>query len=100
MRELNARLAVLTTEVSQNILSEANDLAIVVDSREELTGLSEQRIDAAAEAAESRGIPGKFIIPLLNTSGQPVLASLQNRSLRQRVFKTSLSRGSRGGDFT
>lgn len=99
MRELNAEIAVLETQVSQNILSEANELAIVVNSREELTGLSEGRIDAAGEAAEARGLNGQFVLPLLNTSGQPALANLQNRALRERIHTTSLSRGSRGGEF-
>ncbi|MDG2250948.1 MAG: M3 family metallopeptidase [Gammaproteobacteria bacterium] len=99
MKELNAQIAVLETQFSQNILSEVNDLAIVVDTREELTGLSEARKDAAAEEAAERGLNGKFVIPLLNTSGHPTLVRLQNRDLRERIHKTSLSRGSRGGEF-
>ena len=99
MKELNAEIAVLETEFSQNILSEVNDVAIVVTSREELTGLSDARIEAAAQEAVSRGLDGQFVLPLLNTSGQPALANLQNRSLRERIHTTSLSRGSRGGEF-
>lgn len=99
MRDLNAEIAVLETQFSQNILSEVNDVAVVVDSREELTGLSDARIEAAAQEAISRGLEGRFVLPLLNTSGQPPLANLQNRSLRERIHRTSLSRGSRGGDF-
>ncbi|MEX0962604.1 MAG: M3 family metallopeptidase [Pseudohongiellaceae bacterium] len=99
MKALNSQIAVLQTQYSQNVLSEVNDLAIVVDSREELTGLSEALIAAAQNEAESRDMPGKFVIPLLNTSGQPSLSSLQNRSLRERIHRTSLSRGSRGGEY-
>ncbi|GJM13058.1 MAG: dipeptidyl carboxypeptidase II [Pseudohongiella sp.] len=99
MRELNGEIAVLQTQYRQNILSEVNELAIVVDSREELTGMSEALITAAANEAESRDMPGRFVIPLLNTSGQPSLSSLQNRALRERIHTTSLSRGSRGGAF-
>ncbi|MBQ15070.1 MAG: dipeptidyl carboxypeptidase II [Gammaproteobacteria bacterium] len=99
MRELNAQIALQRTLFSQNVLSEVNDLAIVVDSREELTGLDDTAIGAAAEEAQSRDLPGKFVIPLLNTSGQPALAKLQNRALRERILQTSLSRGSRGGAF-
>lgn len=99
MRELNSEIAVLRTQYRQNILSEVNELAIVVDSREELTGMSEALITAAQNEAETRDMPGKFVIPLLNTSGQPSLASLQNRALRERIYTTSLSRGSRGGAF-
>lgn len=99
MMEINAQIAVLRIKFSQNILSEANEMAIIVDSREELTGLSERLIVAAQAEANSRELPGKFVIPLLNTSGQPSLASLQNRYLRERIHLTSLSRGSRGGEF-
>lgn len=99
MKGLNAEIAVLETNFRQNILSEVNDLSIVVDSREELAGLSESRIDAASKEAADRGREGQFVIPLLNTSGQPTLAQLQNRDLRERIHKASLSRGHRGGEF-
>jgi peptidyl-dipeptidase Dcp len=99
MRSLNSQIAVLRTQYRQNVLSEVNELAIVVDSREELTGMSEALIAAAEDEAEARELPGKFVIPLLNTSGQPSLASLQNRALRERIYTTSLSRGSRGGPY-
>ena len=99
MKSINAQIAVLETEFSQNVLSEVNDLAIVVDSREELTGLNEALIAASEQEGKSREMPGKFVIPLLNTSNQPSLANLQNRALRERIHTTSLSRGSRGGEF-
>ncbi len=99
LKEMNARLAVLETQFSQNVLNEVNDLAIVVESAEELTGLDEALIQAAADEAEARDLPGKYVLPLLNTSGQPALASLQNRDLRERIQRTSVSRGNRGGEF-
>ena len=99
LRALNGELAELGTAFSQNVLKEVNDLAIVVDSREELRGLSDNAIAVAEQAAAARGLEGKYVIALRNTSGQPPLASLEDRALRQRIFETSLSRGSRGGDF-
>jgi peptidyl-dipeptidase Dcp len=99
MKEINSELAELSTQFSQNVLNEVNDLAIVVDTREELAGLTEAQIKAAADEAESRDLPGKFVLPLLNTSGQPSLSSLENRALRQRIHETSLSRGHRGGEY-
>ena len=41
MQEINAELATLQTTFSQNVLSEVNDAAVVVDTRAELAGLSE-----------------------------------------------------------
>ena len=99
LRGINAQIAVLETRFSQNVLNEVNEMAIVVDSAEELTGLDAAMITAAENAAQSRDLPGQFVLPLLNTSGQPALASLQNRDLRQRILETSLSRGSSGGEY-
>ena len=99
LRALNRELAELGTTFSQNVLNEVNALAIIVDERDELRGLSDNAIAAAEEAARVRGLEGKYVIPLRNTSGQPPLASLEDRALRQRIYETSLSRGSRGGDF-
>jgi peptidyl-dipeptidase Dcp len=99
LRAINGELAELATSFSQNVLDEVNAMAIVVDTREELAGLSDAQIQAAADEAESRDMPGKFVIPLVNTSGQPPLASLENRALRQRIQETSVSRGHRGGEY-
>ena len=99
LKEFNSQLADLETRFSQNILNEANDLAIIIESREELAGLSESRINSASEEAKKKGLEGSFVIPLLNTSGQPLLATIQSRELRERVHRTSLSRGNRGGEF-
>ena len=99
LKAINAELATQQTTFSQNVLKEVNNLAVVVDSREELTGLSETMIEAAAKEAESRDLAGKYVITLQNTSGQPPLSSLENRALRERIHKVSLSRGSRGGEF-
>ena len=98
MREINAELASLSAEFSDNTLDEVNASAIEVATAEELAGLSEGEIAAAAEAAKERDKEGRFVIALLNTSGQPALASLEDRALRQRLSEASLARGSSGGE--
>ena len=95
----NAELATLQTRFSQNVLGEVNAKAIVVDDPALLDGLGEAGIAAAAVAAEARGLEGQYVIPMLNTSGQPALASLTDRDLRLRIADTSLGRGSSGGEF-
>ena len=99
LRAINIELSELITRFSQNVMDEARARAIVVDTREELAGLTDAEIQSAADTAEVRGEEGKFVIPLLNTTQQPYLAVLENRDLRERIFKTSFARGSDGGDY-
>ena len=99
MQAINAELAALQTTFSQNVLDEVNAAAVVVDTPEELAGLSDNQIAAASEAAKARDLDGKYVVALLNTSGQPALSSLENRALRERILLTSLARNSRGGEF-
>jgi len=97
LKALNSELAVLQTTFSQNVLKETNASAVVVDQRGDLAGMSANEIAATEAAAAADGKDGKFVIRLLNTSGQPALGSLENRSLWQRLQETSVGRGSRGG---
>jgi peptidyl-dipeptidase Dcp len=99
LKEINGELAKLGTKFTQNVLAEVNDSALVVDSRAELAGLTDAQIDAAAAAAKAKGLDGKFVIALLNTTGQPPLAQLENRALRERLYKASIARGSRGNAY-
>ena len=99
LRALNAELATLSTTFRQNVLKERDALSIVFDTREELAGMSEDEIAAAAAAAKAAGQEGKFVIALVNTTGQPPLAVLKNRSARERIMAASLARGSRGGEY-
>lgn len=99
LRKINGELAKLSTQFSQNVKNEVNNSAIVVDSVKELDGFSKGQIAAAKAAADVRGMDGKWVIPLLNTSQHPSLSSLKNRKLRERILKASLARGSQGGDY-
>ncbi|WP_040787821.1 M3 family metallopeptidase [Massilia niastensis] len=99
LKAYNGEIASLQSDFSQRVLKEANASALVVDTRAELEGMSEAEISAAALEAEKRGLKGKFAIPIANTSSQPALSSLTNRSTRERLMAASLGRGSRGGQF-
>ncbi|MDR7331101.1 M3 family metallopeptidase [Roseateles asaccharophilus] len=96
MKAINAELATLGARFSRAVLAEVNDSAIVVDSAEELAGLSAAQIAAAADAAKKRGLEGKYLLTLLNTTIQPLETELQNRALRERLHRASVARGSRG----
>jgi len=100
LRDMNGKIARLSTEFSQNVLREVNDSAVEFDSVDALAGLSEGRIKAAADEAAERGLDeGHYVIALVNTSIQPPLASMENRDAREKIKEASLVRGSRGGEF-
>lgn len=96
LAQINEEISKLSTEFSQKLLSDTNDLAIIVDDLGLLDGLSEGQISAAAAAAQARGMTGKWLLGAVNFTGNPLLASLKNRELRQRIMEASLSKGIRG----
>ena len=99
LRALNTELATLQTTFEQNTLKERGASAVTFDTRAELAGLSDVEIKNAADAATKAGKPGKFVIELVNTTGQPVLTNLTSHASRMKVMAASLARGSRGGEF-
>ncbi|GAA4040520.1 M3 family metallopeptidase [Parerythrobacter jejuensis] len=92
VKAINSELSTLTTEFSQAVRAATNDQPLVVDTREELAGLSDADIEAAAKLAADKGQPGKFAIALQNTTQQPLLPTLENRATREELFKLSHNR--------
>jgi len=93
LKDLNKQISALTTRFKQNVLKATADGAVIVDDVAELDGLSAEQVGAAAAAASARGLTGKWLIALQNTTNQPVLAQLTNRSMRERIYRASTSRG-------
>ena len=94
-----ARLKVLNKEAAQlnsqfnNHLHAANKAAgLVVDNVQQLDGLTPAEIAAAAQHATTKGLDGKYVIPLLNFTQQPALQSLRNRQTRELLFKAGWER--------
>jgi len=98
LKELNEELSKLETQFSKNVLADTNDLAVLVHTIEELDGLSENEIASAAAAAKDRGHEGKWLIGMVNFSGNPVLDSLTNRELRQKIMQESLVKANRANE--
>ncbi|PYI63547.1 MAG: dipeptidyl carboxypeptidase II [Verrucomicrobia bacterium] len=99
LKKINSELATLQTQFEQNVLKEKNASSIVVDRKEDLAGLSDNQMASLTNAAKAEHKEGKFVIQLQNTTGQPLLGSLQNRPLHERIMQTSLGRNSKGGEF-
>ena len=97
LRALNEEESRLTTDFRQRVLADTDASAVVVDDRSQLAGLTEQDVAAAAEAAKDRKLDGKWLMRLENTTQQPMLDRLENRTLRTRVFQASAARGNHGG---
>jgi peptidyl-dipeptidase Dcp len=95
--EINTRLSTLTTTFEKHLLADTNDLAVHVRDEQQLAGLAAGERSAAARAAEQRGLAG-WLITLPLFTGHPWLASLSDRSLRERIMNASRARGGRGGD--
>jgi len=98
LKQLNEELSILETQFSKNLLTDTNDLAVLVDDINELAGLGENEIAAAAAAAKERGHEGKWLIAMVNFTGNPVLDSLSNRELRRRIMQDSLMKANRANE--
>ncbi len=96
IRALNEEHSKLANQFSQNLLKITKDIAVFVDDKAQLAGMSEAEIAAAAEGAKARGQDGKYVIEVTNTTRQPVLAVLENRELRKKVWEASAYRGTTG----
>ena len=92
LRALNEQDASLSARYISLLLAAAKNAALVAGSAAELAGLSNDELEAAALAAKSRGLGGKWLIPLVNTTQQPILPSLENRATRERLFRASWTR--------
>ena len=98
LRNINSQLAVLTTQFGQNVLAETNAFELIVEQEEDLAGLSEGLIAAAAETAKNKGHEGKWVITLSNSSVMPFLQYADNRELRKQVWEGYKNRGGNGND--
>ena len=100
LRALNREQSELTTSVRNKVLAGANAASPVFNTPAALAGLSDDDIAAAAAAADARNMKGRWVLPLLNTTQQPSLTYLSDRSVRERIFKASRTRNSDGENDT
>lgn len=99
LRELNGKLSAVQLQFSQNLLHETNNTYVVVDTKEELEGLSEANIMQAAVLAKSIGQEGKYAFNMQRPSCNPVLQYCKNRDLRRRVYDAYANRGNQNNEY-
>lgn len=92
IRRLNEEESELTTRFARNVLELGDEIAVHVETEEELDGLSSSAIRNARARAEERDEDG-YYLTITNTTRQPVLGQLTNRDVRQRVYEASAYRG-------
>ncbi|MFN3556884.1 MAG: M3 family metallopeptidase [Bacteroidales bacterium] len=92
-REINQELAVLTLQFGQNVLTDVNSWRMFIENEEDLAGLPQGVIDAAAEAATAAGKEGQWLFTLHNPSVMPFLSYAENRDLREKMNRAYINRG-------
>jgi len=95
--EINQRLAALFTLFGQHVLADENDLFLAIESEADLAGLPASLRTSAAAEAESRKMPGKWVIRNTRSSVVPFLTWSDRRDLRERAWRMFVERGDRGG---
>lgn len=95
LKRLNEEEATLTAKFDNKLLAGTKAGALVVDDKSKLAGLTSAEIDAASHSADSRGLEGKWVISLQNTTQQPDLSILKNREIRKQLFENSWNRTER-----
>ncbi len=92
LKKLNSEDASLEAKYTNQLLAAAKKGALLINDKAELAGLSDAELDAAATAAKASGNPGKWMLPLQNTTQQPLLQSLTVRATRQKLYEASWTR--------
>ncbi len=98
LRDINKELASLSASFQQKLLTGTKAGALVLDDKAQLAGLTEAEIARAAEAASARGLAGKWVLPLQNTTQQPALTDLADRTTREKLFEQSWIRTEKSDD--
>lgn len=98
MAEISSELATLGTQFSQNILADESAYELVLEEGDDLAGLPDFLISAAASAAKERGHDGKYVITLSRSLIEPFLQFSSRRDLREVAYKAWIARGENGGN--
>jgi len=99
MKAINKRISDLQTEWGDMLPDATNDAVVWVEKKEDLAGLSEADIAQCQKDAENLGKKAPYAIVIVNTTQQAILASLDNRELRKKVFEASVHRADGTGKY-
>ncbi|MEP5610873.1 MAG: M3 family metallopeptidase [Cyclobacteriaceae bacterium] len=99
MRELNEKMSSLAVKFGENVLEETNTFELLVEDENELSGLSENLKNAAAEAATNRGYVEKYLFTPHKPSLIPFITYSSNRDLRMKLKKAYINQGNNDNEY-
>jgi peptidyl-dipeptidase Dcp len=93
LRKINEELSLLSVRFGQNLLAETNGFKLIIDNREDLSGLPEGVIIQAESMAKSLNMDGKWVFTLQVPSMTPFLQYSDRRDLREKLFTAYFMKG-------
>lgn len=99
LRDIDKELSQLGLQFGENVLEETNKYELVVDNEDDLKGLPEGLIEAAAQTATEKGKEGKWVFTLAYPSYVPFMTYAENRELRKKMFMAYNTRSSKGDEL-
>lgn len=99
LAEINAKIAEMTTQFGQNILSDTNDFSLLIDDEKRLSGIPASLIEAAKKRAKENDHEAKWMFTLQNSNVMPILEYAEDRELREEIYKAYKNRGNNDNDF-
>ncbi len=99
LKEINSKLSVLSLKFGNNVQKETIKFKLIIDNKEDLEGLPQSLIDAAAEDAKSMKLEGKWVFTLQNPSVMPFLQYSAKRELREKIWRAFVNRANNNDEF-
>jgi len=98
LREINGKLASLTTQFGENLLKEMNAVALLIEDEADLAGLSGSVRSAAMAMSKEQGYEGAWAFNLQRTSWTPFMQLSERRELREKLYRTYTQLAANGGE--
>lgn len=99
LREINTKLSSLTFKFGENQLAENSNFKLIVDNPDDLEGLPQSSISAAAKEAEKNGMAGKWVFTLSKPSMIPFLQYSERPALRRTLYNGYVNRCNNNNEF-
>lgn len=98
-KKINTDLSLLELKFGNNMLAETNNFQLVLDKKEDLAGLPESVVNAAADEANAAKMNGKWLFTLQKPSWIPFLTYSEKRELRQKLYTAMYNRSNNNNEL-